>query len=288
VRLRRQTLHMPTSSQSETHMDAALSATPDILQGRLTALAHELSLRDDALALLALGSVGIETHRLDSFSDLDFFVLVKDGAKSRYITNLDWLAAAHPLAWHFQNTADGHKALMSDGVLCEFAVFEVHELSRIPYAPGRFVWRRDRVDAALATARQALPQRHGADWLVGEALANLMLGLQRHARGEKLAAMRSVQVHALDRVLEFLEQRQAEISDASVTRDPYNIDRRIEARHAQLIQSLPLWAGGYEHTVSAALALLNVLESHAVVPGKVAEHIVALTQLSAQSTPNKA
>jgi hypothetical protein len=109
-----------------------------------------------------------------------------------------------------------------------------------------------------------------------------------HARGEKLAAMRCVQVHALDRVLEFLEQRQAEISDASVTRDPYNVDLRIEARHAQLIQSLPLWAGGYEHTVSAALALLNVLESHAVVPGKAAEHIVALTQLSAQSTPNKA
>jgi hypothetical protein len=54
--------------------------TPEILQGRLISLAHELSLRDDALALLALGSAGIETYRLDAFSDLDFFVLVKEGA----------------------------------------------------------------------------------------------------------------------------------------------------------------------------------------------------------------
>jgi hypothetical protein len=256
------------------------SVTPEILQDRLVALARVLTHRDDALALLALGSVGVETHRLDAFSDLDFFVLVKDGAKSRYIGSLDWLAAAQPLVWHFQNTADGHKALMSDGVFCEFAVFEVHELSRIPYAPGRFVWRRDEVDAALATARHPLPGRHGADWLVGEALSNLMLGLQRHARGEKLAAMRSVQVHALDRVLEFLEQRQAETSDPAVTRDPYNIDRRIEGRHAQLRQLLPLWAGGYEQTVSAALALLSCLEAHDAVPASVGAHIRRLAALS--------
>jgi hypothetical protein len=264
-------------------MSIAPPITAQLLQDRLTALAQELSRRDDALALLALGSVGIETHRLDEFSDLDFFVLVKDGAKSRYIDNLDWLAAAQPLTWHFQNTADGHKALMSDGVFCEFAVFEVHELSRIPYAPGRFVWRRDEVDVALATARQTLPGRHGADWLIGEALSNLMLGLQRHARGEKLAAMRSVQVHALDRVMEFLEQRQAELGDPSVTRDPYNVDRRIEVRHAQLRQLLPLWAGGYEQTVSAALALLRALESSGTVPSPVATHIRELAALTAHS-----
>jgi hypothetical protein len=262
--------------------------TGQLLQDRLAALATELCRRDDAMALLALGSVGVETHRLDAFSDLDFFVLVKDGAKARYINNLDWLAAAHPLVWHFQNTADGHKALMSDGVFCEFAVFEVHELSRIPYAPGRFVWRRDEVDESLATSRQALPGRHGADWLVGEALSNLMIGLQRHARGEKLAAMRAIQVHALDRVLEFLEQRQAERQDASVSRDAYNVDRRIEARDAELSLSLPLWSGGYEQTVPAALALLDVLQTHAVFPAKVVEHIAVLAGLAARSPPETA
>ena len=60
-------------------MPAIRSVTPRVLQDRLASLARELSGRDDALALLALGSVGTETARLDAWSDLDFFVLVRDG-----------------------------------------------------------------------------------------------------------------------------------------------------------------------------------------------------------------
>jgi len=39
---------------------------------------------------------------------------------------------------------------MADGVFCEFAVFEPQELPAIPFAPGRVVWKRDGVDAAIA------------------------------------------------------------------------------------------------------------------------------------------
>ena len=255
------------------HVPATRTVTPRVLQDRLASLAKELSARDDALGLLALGSVGTETDRLDAWSDLDFFVLVSDGAKGRYIENLDWLAAAHPVVWHFQNTVDGHKALMADGVFCEFAVFEIHELGRIPYAPGRFIWRRNDVDEALACAKRPLPARHSPDWLIGEALSNLIVGLQRHARGEKLAAMRLIQVHALDGVLEFLETLQPGPQDSSAARDPFNVDRRIEMRSPQLAPALPIWAGGYEHTLPAALALLAALEAHNVVPAEVSRHI---------------
>jgi hypothetical protein len=255
---------------------AIRSITPEVLQDRLASLARELSARADALGLLALGSVGTETARLDAWSDLDFFILVRDGAKGRYIENLDWLTAAHPLIWHFQNTVDGHKALMTDGVFCEFAVFEIHELSRISYAPGRFVWRRIEVDEALAHARLSLPARHSSDWLVGEALSNLIIGLQRHARGEKLAAMRMIQVQSLDRVLEFLELQQLGSQESGAARDPFNVDRRIEIRSPQVALALPTWAGGYDRTVPAALALLAALEAHNVVPAAVAEHITML------------
>jgi len=263
-------------------MPTTQSVTPQVLHDRLASLAHELSDRDDALALLALGSVGAKTDRLDAWSDLDFFVLVSDGAKARYLGNLDWLAAAHPLAWNFQNTADGHKALMTDGVFCEFAVFEIHELSRIPYAPGRFIWRRSGVDEALADAKWPLPGRHSSGWLIGEALSNLIVGLQRHARGERLAAMRMIQVHALDRVLELFELLQPESNDSSAARDPFNVDRRIEMRSSQVALVLPVWAGGYERTVPAALALLAALEVHNVVPADVAEHIRMLATMAIQ------
>ena len=264
------------------------SVTPRVLQDRLASLARVLSARDDALALLALGSVGTETARLDEWSDLDFFVLVSDGAKARYIGNLDWLAAAHPLVWHFQNTVDGHKALMADGVFCEFAVFEIHELSRIPYAPGRFVWRRDEVDEGLARATQPLPAKQNAEWLIGEALSNLIVGLQRHARGEKLAAMRLIQVHSLDRVLGFLELKELGSNRAMAARDPFNVDRRIEMRSSQAARALPLWAGGYERTVPAALALLAALEAHNVVPAEVSTHIRTLATMAAGASSEDA
>lgn len=269
-------------------MPATRSVTPQVLKDRLASLARELSARDDALALLALGSVGAETERLDAWSDLDFFVLVSDGAKARYIGNLDWLAAAHPVVWHFQNTVDGHKALMADGVFCEFAVFEIHELSRIPYAPGRFVWRRDEVDEGLAHPKWPLPAKQSAEWLIGEALSNLMVGLQRHARGEGLAAMRLVQVHALDRVLEFLELKQPGSHHATAKRDPFNVDRRVEMRNSQAARALPVWAGGYERTVPAALTLLAVLEAHDVVPAEVSAHIRTLATLAAGASAEDA
>jgi hypothetical protein len=258
--------------------------TPEALQERLASLALSLSVRDDALALLALGSVGAQTERLDAWSDLDFFVLVSDGAKARYIQNLDWLAAAHPLAWHFQNTIDGHKALMIDGVFCEFAIFEVHELERIPYAPGRFIWRRNNVDENLAAPKLTLPAQREPSWLVGEALSNLIIGLQRHARSEKLAAMRMIQVYALDRVLEFLEQQQSTPEDPLAARDAFNVDRRVERRYPQTIRALPQWAGGYEQTINAALALLAALDEHHVVPAEVSEHIRRMAALAHHHT----
>jgi hypothetical protein len=243
------------------------------IHDRLRALANVLAARSDALALLGLGSVGRDLERLDEWSDLDFFVLVRDGAKWRYIDDLSWLSAAHPIAWHFRNTRDGHKALLADGLFCEFAVFEVNELRDIPYAPGRFVWRRDEVSETLATPARPLPGTADAPWLVGEALSNLLVGLQRRARGEKLAAMRMVQVHALDRVLELLER---DASSSAARRDPFNVDRRVEQRLALDDGKLARWAPGYERTCAAALALLETLEARVGVPEAMAARIRAL------------
>src|SRR5574338_611622 len=100
---------------------------------RLDAIGGSLSESGTALALLGLGSVGAETERLDAYSDLDFFVIVKPGCKPDYLASLEWLAAVHPLAYAFLNTADGYKALFADGIFCEFAVFEPQELAGIPF-----------------------------------------------------------------------------------------------------------------------------------------------------------
>src|ERR1044071_2148218 len=92
------------------------------LLARLDAIGQSLSATGQALALLGLGSVGTETSRLDQYSDLDFFAIVKPDTKSRFMDRLDWLEVVNPLAYFFQNTVDGYKALFEDGIFCEFAI----------------------------------------------------------------------------------------------------------------------------------------------------------------------
>ncbi len=225
------------------------------LLARLDAIAAALAATGCAQALIGLGSVGLETDRLDAWSDLDFFAIVDPGTKAGFLDDLGWLAAAHPLAWHFRNTADGHKALMADGVFCEFAIFEPHELAAIPFAPGRVVWRRADADPALARPRQALPRRTTDEtWIVGEALSCLLVGLGRWHRGEKLSALRFVQGHAVDRLIELDALRTHALEG-----DAFNADRRLEDRQPALAAELPALMPGYERTPDAARAVLQAL-----------------------------
>lgn len=116
-----------------------------------------LPARPDALALLALGSVGRETGRADRWSDLDFFVIVCIGAKPRHLADLGWLQAAHPLAWTSANTRDGFKALMTDGAFCDFAVFEPAEVAGLRRRAAGI----ERTPAAALALRQAYVRPQG-------------------------------------------------------------------------------------------------------------------------------
>lgn len=260
------------------------STGPEQLLARLDDIGAALLRSGHALALIGLGSVGLERHRLDRYSDLDFFVIVEPGHKARYIECLDWLEAAHPLAWHFRNTADGHKALSTDGVYCEFAVFEPGELATIPYAPGRIVWRRPDVDESIAIPARPLPDAHPPDaaWIVGEALSCLYVGLQRWLRGEKLSAARLVQGHALDRLIE-LDAMQAADTATPAGVDPFSRERRLEQRRPELARELPGLAPGYLATPQAALAMLAALERRgAAVDAAMKERIGGLVQAALQ------
>lgn len=235
---------------------------PQDLLRRLDAIGTSLRDTLGAMALLGLGSVGTETHRLDAHSDLDFFVIVQPGFKHRFIDRLDWLAAAHPLVWSFHNTVDGHKALMRDGVLCEFAVFEPDELAQIPYAPGRLVWAAPHADQRWAVPRLPLPAPTlpSEEWIVGEALSCLLVGLKRWHRGERLSATRFVQGHAVDRLIELDALRSRPVAGAPIG-DPFNRERRLEARQPSLAAELPALVPGYDQTLAAARTVLAALRA---------------------------
>lgn len=262
-----------------------------VLFDRLASIAHSLEASGHGLALLGLGSVGLETGRLDAWSDLDFFAIVAPGHKASYLDDLGWLAAAGPLIWHYRNTADGHKLLYDDGVFGECAVFEPQELVGIPYAPARVVWRRADVAAATAEAwaqpvcAPPTPSRSGTEWLIGEALGNLHVGLQRWWRGERLAGQRLVEVQALGRLIDLLPQLETAVP--GVARDPYNAERRLEQRHPAFARLLTDMAQGVARVPASALAQLDWLCAHLRVAPAMAEAIRALAQGAVGGGPDR-
>ena len=254
---------------------------PDLLLSRLDEIGASLARSGKALALIGLGSVGLELDRLDRYSDLDFFAIVENGHKGEFLDDLSWLGNINPIAYAFRNTVDGYKVLFEDGIFCEFAVFEEPELEHIPFTPGRMVWKRDGVADSLRIPRLPLPrpEERSADWSLGEALTNLYAGLCRYRRGETLAAMRLIQVHAVDRLLELMERIDP---PDSAPRDPFALERRYEQRHPRIAQALPSFAQGYERSLESARAILGFLDEHFELNPAMRRAILELCQ-----TPNE-
>jgi len=242
------------------------------LLNRLKEIGHSLERSEHALALIGLGSVGLELGRLDAYSDLDFFAIVEEGYKRAYLDSLHWLSDVQPIAFRFLNTEDGYKVLFEDGIFCEFAVFESAELEKIPFTAGRVVWKRVELPEEFGQPTTPLfsTQRHDKDWLLGEALTNLYVGLNREKRGEKLSATRFIQGYAVDRMLELAEF----VETAKETyRDPFVNERRFEQRFPNLLPQLGGWMQGYEKNRESALASLDFLAGHFEVNKAIANAI---------------
>ncbi len=231
------------------------------LLARLDAIGAALDATGEALALLALGSVGVETDRIDAYSDLDFFAIVKPNQKPRFMENLDWWMATgvSPIAYSFPNTEDGHKVLYEDGIFAEFAIFEPRELSAIPFTPGRIIWKADEFDAALVTPRVRSGSKYALNWVLGEALTNLYVGMGRERRGETLAALRLIQHHAVNQVMRLAPYIEPDHPDQ---RDPFADERRFEQRFPAIADKLPSFMQGYDKNAESARAILAFLGEH--------------------------
>lgn len=249
----------------------------ELLLHRLNEIGDVLSHKPTALALIGLGSVGLERDRLDQYSDLDFFVIVKSGSKPHYLNDLTWLTDIAPVAYSFANTQDGCKLLYEDGVFCEFAIFEETELEQAAFTPGKIIWKAPGVSETISQPKQfhqAAPSKT-SEWLLGEALTNLYIGLQRDHRGEKLSAMRFIQSYAFDRILELSIQIET-ATDAP--QDPFSPERRYEQRYPHTAQLLPSFLQGYEKNRESAMAMLSFLDSHFAINTAMKEAILGLCQ----------
>lgn len=241
-------------------MDKSQSDKISLLQRRLQEIAEGLKADPDGLGLLGLGSAGKDQHRMDEYSDLDFFAIVAQGQKQRFIDDLSWLSQKQPVVWKLRNTPDGYKLFFADGVFCEFAVLEPQELAHIAYSEGRYIWKDPSLSEALTSPQLPLPERSEDEaFLLGELLSNLYVGLCRYRRGEKLSAMRFIQVYAIDRLIGLLENS---LLNEGNSEDAFCLERRVEQRYPQYQKLLDDCCQGSCACDASALAMLDFVNQH--------------------------
>ncbi|MBF0410896.1 MAG: hypothetical protein HQM10_26360 [Candidatus Riflebacteria bacterium] len=253
----------------------------ELLKNRIYEIGEILRQSNKALALLALGSIGKEVERLDEYSDLDFFVITKQNEKRHFLNSLEWLNSIKPIVFCYQNTVDGFKLLFDDAVFCEFAIFEVSELLNIPFSEGRIIWKSEGFDENICKPRKSnIDQKPSKEWLIGEVLTNIYVGLCRYKRGEKLAGSRMIQYHAVDKILELTEF--IEIGD-NKHRDSFSNDRRFEMRHKTVGGFLPDFMQGYNKSCESAKAILKFLEKYFEINKAMKNSILSLSEVDEKS-----
>jgi lincosamide nucleotidyltransferase len=258
-------------------------AKTEQLLARINALAETVKRHDWGLGFLGLGSAGREQSRMDQFSDLDFFVIVREEAKPALLENCHWMEEAFPLMWQFRNTDDGYKVLFSDGIYAEFAIFTPEELRRAVYAPGRFIWRDPSLDPELESPAAGLPDPTPREdtWLIGEILTCLYVGLARYYRGERLSAMVFIQQHAFSMLLELIESVENTMVAGGRESSDYDVfgrDRRLEQRQPELIPLMKKFLPGYENSVQAAREMLEYMTGKWDLPKPIVTEIRELLE----------
>ncbi len=160
--------------------------------------------------LIAMGSMAGTSRRADRWSDHDFFVVTVDGAAEALRTDRTWLPDADRIVVHFRETVHGSSATYDDGHLAEFAVFESAELDevkandhRVLVDDGSLAGRMAAI-VAKTTEEAATHDPDGRDRF-GSFCAQLVIGLTRYGRGERLSANHLVRGWALRSLLALVE-----------------------------------------------------------------------------------
>ena len=224
-------------------------------------LVESLSNHQDVIGLVAVGSMAAQDHLPDEWSDHDFFVIVETGRQESFRTQLHWLPEHQEIIFSYRETAHGVKVLYRNAHLLEFAVFDLAELSLARINRFRILLDRNALEPQLTgLQQQSLEESKPADkeWLLGQMLSNLLVGVGRDRRGEKLSAHMFVKSNAVRHLaLLFhccLDSPQKNLLD--------NLDpaRRIEfvfpLQTAEINRALLL------PTSEAASALLRIAEAH--------------------------
>jgi hypothetical protein len=202
------------------------------------ALVGRLAPDPRVLALLGLGSLADARIR-DQYSDHDVWLVVTPGSEAAFLEDLTWLPNATDHLAVIRFGTRGATVLYHDAHVVEFAVFSEATLATQPTDRVAVLLDRAQLAARLSAVVDEARAHRAAQDRWPDAIANFAVlvwtGVQRHRRGEHLAAHKSLCHHAIDRFLRAAHAAGLLDEPAATFLDPW---RRLETVHPALATAL--------------------------------------------------
>jgi hypothetical protein len=183
------------------------------------------------IGLIAAGSAAGNSHDPDEWSDHDFWVVTSEGAAEPLRRDLGWLPYADRIAMTYRETEHGVGAVYDDGHLVEVAVFTVNEMTVGRLNDYRVLSGDAEFQSRLVPLMSRRPAAEPADE-AGRFLAQLLIGLGRHGRGEDLSAHAMVRARALETLLGLIAA--VVPPETSAPLDDLDRHRRFEAAYPSI------------------------------------------------------
>lgn len=177
---------------------------PERYQRFTQQLQDSLAQKDHVLGLVALGSMAAQDYLPDEWSDHDFFVIVDPGHQEVFRMDSSWLPNPQEIVLTFRETVHGVKVLYRDAHLLEFAVFDLNELSLARVNRYKILLNLCDLEPYMKRIQAETLEKAGPvnpEWVFGQFLTNLLVGVGRFRRGEHLSAHSFVTQHALQHLV---------------------------------------------------------------------------------------
>jgi hypothetical protein len=161
------------------------------------------------VGLIALGSMAEQDYVPDQWSDHDFFVITAPGTQEAFRSDLSWLPDHGRIAFSFREDAHALRVIYDTGHILELVIFDEAEMDQAYANRYRVLIDRGAVTQRIAAAADRTAQRAqqgaGSDQLnMGMFLVNMLVGVGRYYRGERLSGHTFVKVYAQDHLLRLL------------------------------------------------------------------------------------
>ncbi len=197
-------------------------------------LTDSVAKRPEVIGLIFVGSAAA-THRVDQYSDQDFFLVVKAGTGEAFRQDLSWLPNHNEIVLSPRETAHGLKVVYQTGDVLEFAVFEDSELELASVNDYRVVLDKQDLTGRMAKiATRSIPKPIDRTREFELFLSLILIGTGRAKRGEILAAEQHIKSAAMDFAIKLIRNARA----ANEKADSLNGFRRFEQDYPEVSKEL--------------------------------------------------